>query len=113
MEEGRISRGRGPVNARVVLKGWTQPIRDVLIYSGAQFLCPCAGTINLMPGTSSIPAFRQVNVDVNTGMVSGLLQKNSRAKIQESPCQGHTAGASFVKHNDPEMCLLVDYMEKI
>jgi formyltetrahydrofolate synthetase len=24
-------------------KGWTLPIRDVLIYSGAKFLCPCAG----------------------------------------------------------------------
>jgi formyltetrahydrofolate synthetase len=26
-----------------VPKGWTLPIRDVLIYSGAKFLCPCAG----------------------------------------------------------------------
>ncbi|MDA8079668.1 MAG: formate--tetrahydrofolate ligase [Nitrospiraceae bacterium] len=55
-----------------VPKGWTLPIRDVLIYSGAKFLCPCAGTISLMPGTSSNPAFRRVDVDVNTGKVSGL-----------------------------------------
>ncbi len=55
-----------------VPKGWTLPIRDVLIYSGAKFLCPCAGTISLMPGTSSDPAFRRVDVDVNTGKVSGL-----------------------------------------
>jgi formyltetrahydrofolate synthetase len=55
-----------------VPKGWTLPIRDVLIYSGAKFLCPCAGTISLMPGTSSSPAFRKVDVDVNTGKVSGL-----------------------------------------
>ena len=55
-----------------VPKGWTLPIRDVLIYSGAKFLCPCAGTITLMPGTSSSPAFRKVDVDVNTGKVSGL-----------------------------------------
>ncbi|MGC1454133.1 MAG: formate--tetrahydrofolate ligase [Nitrospirota bacterium] len=55
-----------------VPKGWTLPIRDVLIYSGAKFLCPCAGAISLMPGTSSNPAFRRVDVDVNTGMVSGL-----------------------------------------
>jgi methylenetetrahydrofolate dehydrogenase (NADP+)/methenyltetrahydrofolate cyclohydrolase/formyltetrahydrofolate synthetase len=53
-------------------KGWTLPIRDVLIYSGAKFLCPCAGTISLMPGTSSDPAFRKVDVDVKTGKVSGL-----------------------------------------
>jgi methylenetetrahydrofolate dehydrogenase (NADP+)/methenyltetrahydrofolate cyclohydrolase/formyltetrahydrofolate synthetase len=55
-----------------VPKGWTLPIRDVLIYSGAKFLCPCAGTISLMPGTSSSPAFRKVDVDVKTGLVQGL-----------------------------------------
>jgi len=55
-----------------VPKGWTLPIRDVLIYSGAKFLCPCAGTISLMPGTSSNPAFRRVDIDVKTGKVSGL-----------------------------------------
>jgi len=53
-------------------KGWTLPIRDVLIFSGAKFLCPCCGTISLMPGTSSNPAFRKVDVDVNTGKVTGL-----------------------------------------
>jgi len=37
-----------------VPKGWVLPIRDVLIYSGAKFLCPCAGTISLMPGTLPI-----------------------------------------------------------
>jgi formate--tetrahydrofolate ligase len=55
-----------------VPKGWVLPIRDVLIYSGAKFLCPCAGTISLMPGTSSNPAFRRVDVDVKTGKVIGL-----------------------------------------
>ena len=55
-----------------VPKGWVLPIRDVLVYSGAKFLCPCAGTISLMPGTSSNPGFRRVDVDVKTGKVSGL-----------------------------------------
>ncbi len=55
-----------------VPKNWILPIRDVLIYSGAKFLCPCAGTISLMPGTSSSPAFRKVDVDVKTGKVKGL-----------------------------------------
>jgi len=55
-----------------VPKGWTLPIRDVLIYSGSKFLCPCAGAISLMPGTSSDPAFRKVDVDVETGKVRGL-----------------------------------------
>jgi formate--tetrahydrofolate ligase len=53
-------------------KGWTLPIRDVLIYSGSKFLCPCAGAISLMPGTSSDPAFRKVDVDTKTGKVQGL-----------------------------------------
>ncbi len=55
-----------------VPKGWMLPIRDVLIYSGAKFLCPCAGTISLMPGTSSDPAFRKVDIDTKTGKVQGL-----------------------------------------
>ncbi len=55
-----------------VPKGWTLPIRDVLIYSGSKFLCPCAGAISLMPGTSSDPAFRRIDVDVKTGKVTGL-----------------------------------------
>jgi len=55
-----------------VPKGWRLPIRDILVYGGAQFLCPMAGTISLMPGTSSDPAYRRIDVDVNTGKVSGL-----------------------------------------
>jgi len=55
-----------------VPRGWTLPIRDVLIYSGAKFLCPCAGAISLMPGTSSNPGFRRVDVDTKTGKVQGL-----------------------------------------
>ncbi len=55
-----------------VPKGWILPVRDVLIFAGAKFLCPCTGTISLMPGTSSDPAFRRIDVDVNTGKVTGL-----------------------------------------
>jgi formate--tetrahydrofolate ligase len=55
-----------------VPRNWILPIRDVLIYSGAKFLCPCAGEISLMPGTGSNPGFRRVDVDVQTGKVTGL-----------------------------------------
>ncbi|MEE8414390.1 MAG: formate--tetrahydrofolate ligase, partial [Dehalococcoidales bacterium] len=55
-----------------VPKGWTLPIRDVLVYSGSKFLCPCAGAISLMPGTSSNPAFRKIDVDTKTGKVQGI-----------------------------------------
>ncbi len=53
-------------------KGWTLPIRDILVYGGAGFIVPVAGTIKLMPGTASDPAFRGIDVDVNTGKVQGL-----------------------------------------
>ena len=59
-------------NLKGVPKGWILPIRDLLIYSGAKFLCPMAGAISLMPGTGSNPAFRRVDVDVITGQVRGL-----------------------------------------
>ncbi|MGI6236769.1 MAG: formate--tetrahydrofolate ligase [Candidatus Excrementavichristensenella sp.] len=55
-----------------VPKGWRLPIRDILEYGGAKFLCPMAGTISMMPGTSSDPAYRRVDVDTGTGKVSGL-----------------------------------------
>ncbi|HZK86099.1 MAG TPA: formate--tetrahydrofolate ligase [Desulfosporosinus sp.] len=55
-----------------VPKGWRLPIRDILVYGGAKFLCPMAGTITLMPGTGSDPGFRRIDVDTKTGKVSGL-----------------------------------------
>ncbi len=71
MVKTHLSLTHNPV-LKGVPKGWTLPIRDVLIYSGAKFLCPCAGAISLMPGTSSNPAYRGVDVDVKTGKVSGI-----------------------------------------
>ncbi|MBM4289125.1 MAG: formate--tetrahydrofolate ligase [Deltaproteobacteria bacterium] len=53
-------------------KGWRLPVRDFLIYGGAKFICPVCGAISLMPGTGSDPAYRRVDVDVNSGKVMGL-----------------------------------------
>jgi len=53
-------------------KGWELPIRDIMVYKGAGFIVPVAGAIKLMPGTGSNPAFRNIDVDVNTGKVQGL-----------------------------------------
>jgi len=52
--------------------GWKLPVRDILVYKGAGFLVPVAGSIKLMPGTCSDPAYRRIDVDVNTGKVKGL-----------------------------------------
>ena len=52
--------------------GWTLQIRDVLHYGGAGLVVPVAGDISLMPGTGSRPAFRRIDVDTETGQVTGL-----------------------------------------
>ncbi|MBT3293872.1 MAG: formate--tetrahydrofolate ligase [Verrucomicrobia bacterium] len=52
--------------------GWELPIRDLLVYKGAGFAVPVAGAIKLMPGTASNPAFRGIDVDTETGKVTGL-----------------------------------------
>jgi formate--tetrahydrofolate ligase len=53
-------------------RDWTLPIRDILIYKGAGFIVPLAGEIKLLPGTASNPAYRRIDVDVETGKVQGL-----------------------------------------
>lgn len=51
---------------------WLLKIRDVLIFGGAEFIVPVAGAITLMPGTGSNPSFRRIDVDTETGRVTGL-----------------------------------------
>ena len=53
-------------------RGWTLPVEDVLVYKGAGFVVPVSGTIKLMPGTASNPAYRGIDVDVESGKVTGL-----------------------------------------
>jgi formyltetrahydrofolate synthetase len=59
-------------NLKGVPKGWKLFVRDILTYKGAGFVVPVAGAIKLMPGTASDPAYRRVDVDVDTGKVKGL-----------------------------------------
>lgn len=59
-------------NLKGVPKGWKLLIRDILTYKGAGFVVPVAGAIKLMPGTASDPAYRRIDVDVETGKVKGL-----------------------------------------
>ncbi|MDO9574492.1 MAG: formate--tetrahydrofolate ligase [Candidatus Contubernalis sp.] len=55
-----------------VPKGWKLFVRDILTYGGAGFVVPVCGAISLMPGTSASPAYRRVDVDVETGKVQGV-----------------------------------------
>jgi formate--tetrahydrofolate ligase len=59
-------------NLKGVPKGWKLFVRDILTYKGAGFVVPVAGSISLMPGTGSNPAYRRIDVDVETGKVKGL-----------------------------------------
>ncbi|MDA8168444.1 MAG: formate--tetrahydrofolate ligase [Nitrospiraceae bacterium] len=59
-------------NLKGVPKGWKLHVRDILTYKGAGFVVPVAGAIKLMPGTSSDPAYRRIDVDGETGKVKGL-----------------------------------------
>jgi formate--tetrahydrofolate ligase len=71
MVKTHLSLSHNP-DVKGVPKGWVLPVRDVLVFSGAKFLCPVTGTISLMPGTGSDPAYRRIDVDVKTGKVTGL-----------------------------------------
>lgn len=59
-------------NLKGVPKNWKLFVRDILTYKGAGFVVPVAGAIKLMPGTASDPAFRRVDIDVDSGKVKGL-----------------------------------------
>lgn len=51
---------------------WTLNVRDVLTFGGAGLVVPMAGRVTLMPGTGSSPGFTKVDVDVETGRVTGI-----------------------------------------
>ncbi len=59
-------------NLKGVPKDWSLHVRDILTYKGAGFVVPVAGAISLMPGTGSDPAYRRIDVDVDSGKVKGL-----------------------------------------
>jgi len=52
--------------------GWRLKIREIKTYCGAGFIVPVAGTISLMPGTVSNPAFKRVDINFETGKVEGV-----------------------------------------
>ncbi len=53
-------------------EGWRLIVRDVLFHGGAGLVIPVAGDMSLMPGTGSRAAYRNVDVDTDTGTVNGL-----------------------------------------
>ncbi len=51
---------------------WKLYVRDILLFGGAGLVAAVAGDIMLMPGTGSAPSFRNIDVNTETGKVTGL-----------------------------------------
>ncbi len=55
-----------------VPKGYMLPVRDIRASAGAGFLYPLCGAMRTMPGLPSRPVFMDIDVDLETGKVTGL-----------------------------------------
>ncbi|HAF62317.1 MAG TPA: formate--tetrahydrofolate ligase, partial [Anaerolineaceae bacterium] len=55
-----------------VPRGFRFPIRDIRLSAGAGFLYPLAGEISTMPGLPTRPAFMDIDIDVQSGKITGL-----------------------------------------
>jgi len=53
-------------------KGFTFPITDIRLSAGAGFLYPLAGDVRTMPGLGTKPAYMSIDIDPETGKVTGL-----------------------------------------
>jgi methylenetetrahydrofolate dehydrogenase (NADP+)/methenyltetrahydrofolate cyclohydrolase/formyltetrahydrofolate synthetase/formate--tetrahydrofolate ligase len=53
-------------------KGYVFPITDIRLAAGAGFVYPLSGDINTMPGLPSKPGYLGMDIDTETGRISGL-----------------------------------------
>ncbi len=53
-------------------KGFTFPITDIRLSAGSGFLYPLAGDVRTMPGLGSKPAYMSIDIDTETGKITGL-----------------------------------------
>jgi hypothetical protein len=79
LEKFNELRGRRPQGLTVLPRPGTGPLRGGIfarrcreLSTGKLMSVPVAGDIKLMPGTASGPAFRDIDIDVETGKVKGL-----------------------------------------
>jgi len=56
-----------------VPKDYALPVRDIRASVGAGFLYPLCGTMRTMPGLPSRPVFMDVDLDLETGKITGLM----------------------------------------
>jgi methylenetetrahydrofolate dehydrogenase (NADP+)/methenyltetrahydrofolate cyclohydrolase/formyltetrahydrofolate synthetase/formate--tetrahydrofolate ligase len=53
-------------------EGFIFPITDIRLSAGAGFLYPLAGAIRTMPGLGTKPAYMGIDIDTETGKITGL-----------------------------------------
>jgi formyltetrahydrofolate synthetase len=53
--------------------GFVLPIRDVRASAGAGFIFPLVGSMMTMPGLPTRPAYYDIDLDLETGKVVGLM----------------------------------------
>ncbi len=71
MAKSHLSLSHDP-KLKNVPKGFIFPITDIRASVGAGFLYPLAGDVRTMPGLSSQPAYMNIDIDTDTGKITGL-----------------------------------------
>jgi len=59
-------------NVKGVPKDFEFPVREVRLSAGAGFIVPITGEISTMPGLPSKPAYIGMDIDTQTGRITGL-----------------------------------------
>jgi methylenetetrahydrofolate dehydrogenase (NADP+)/methenyltetrahydrofolate cyclohydrolase/formyltetrahydrofolate synthetase len=72
MAKTHLSLSHDP-NWKGVPKNYMLPVRDIRASVGAGFLYPLCGAMRTMPGLPSRPVFMDIDVDLETGKVTGLM----------------------------------------
>jgi len=55
-----------------VPKGYVFPVNDIRLAAGAGFIYPLSGEITTMPGLPSKPGYMEMDIDTETGKITGL-----------------------------------------
>ncbi|MBN1264380.1 MAG: formate--tetrahydrofolate ligase [Anaerolineales bacterium] len=71
MAKTHLSLSHDP-NLKGVPTGFTLPVREVRASVGAGFIYPLIGTMSTMPGLATYAAFMKIDIDTETGKITGL-----------------------------------------
>ena len=72
MAKTQYSLSHDPLVKNVPDPGYLFPVQDIRVSAGAGFIYPLAGDIRTMPGLGSQPAFMSMDIDTETGKITGL-----------------------------------------